>query len=323
MDDSIFKHEQKVLEQARNVAKNAPHGQVDVETFEDLAKDYGKLFRQMKQMVKIVDRQHAELQRVTGILHDTNRELEFRNDLMLVDLKLAAEVQKSIFPVLVPPPYLQTEMRFFPHSEVSGDMYYSKLRGNFCFDLFLGDATGHGVAAAFLTIMADIALEEKAGETKLNLILEHLNNVLAMHTPLEMFLTGTYVRITADGLLTYISAGHPPPFIMSPTSGEITRLDANNLPLGMFFTDSAGYNNFKHQLQPGDVLLLYTDGIAEQRSPQGELFGYRRLEEFVHSYQTYEIAGLLDELVMLVKNFSKKDSWDDDVTVIGVKYVGI
>jgi len=165
---------------------------------------------------------------------------------------------------------------FFPLNEdVNGNVNDNGAPGRWCF--IIGDAAGHGLAAAVAMAIVQSVLRAHpavvAGPADL---LIHANRQLC-HKNIRGFFTaflGIYEPATRR--VTYSIAGHPPPLLRRSSDGTICRLaEAVNYPLGV--DESETFKEATVQLHPGDIVLLYTDGITEARGTDGDLFGLDRL----------------------------------------------
>ncbi len=265
----------------------------------------------------------ATFNQMASSLQQTEEALRLSNQEMLYDLTLAGEVQRSIYSPITPPPYLQVASRFMPHSKVSGDVYYCHLHHKNTFDFFLGDGTGHGVSAALLTIMANMALVEKAEEESIIEIIYYLNDMLDQHTPNDKFISGFYFRINADGLLTYVNAGHPEALVI-PSGGDSTRgittLPPTGKMMGLFPSDMFPYHAKTCQLEPGDLVFVYTDGITEYSDYEENIYGTERFTELLEKSKAEPLDDILTHLFQDIETFSNSHPAEDDLTIMAFQY---
>ncbi len=271
-------------------------------------------------LLKKLKNSQEELIRNQDEIEQYNEQLEEQNTQMLNDLNLAGNVQKSIFPPLKVPPFLKMAVRYLPHSEVSGDIYYFHEKQGIHFDVFLGDATGHGISAAFLTIMANMALINQQEETSVKNILDHLNALFEAHTPDNKFLSGVYLRITPDGQINYSNAGHPDVIIIPANQRELVFLPKNGILLGVLPNDMCTRQEKTYQLEPGDVILLYTDGMIEQRNAQKQMYGQQRFLELLNTHRNASLDFLLSQMLKELAQFAKGSPKEDDLTLIVFQY---
>jgi serine phosphatase RsbU (regulator of sigma subunit) len=195
-------------------------------------------------------------------------------------LSLAAEMQWE----LLPPMSFGTDRVVVtgglePAYDVGGDSFDYALNGS-TMDLLVIDAVGHGLPAAVLASVA-ISAYRHARRNRLDLpdVAVEINGAIAAQIGASQFATAVLARLDiGTGRLRWINAGHPEPLIVRGSS--LVRLPASppSRPLGLQNSKPACYET---RLEPGDRLLLYTDGITEARSPEGEFFGEQRLADFI------------------------------------------
>ena len=116
--------------------------------------------------------------------------------------------------------------------------------------------------------------------------------------------------------LSYSNAGHNPPLLLS-ANGQTQFIDFGELPLGMF--PETRYHQYHLLLEPGDVLLLYTDGVTEAQSPSGEEFGRDRLVEAVKANYDLPVRELIASLEMAVLEWTANNGASDDITFFVIK----
>jgi sigma-B regulation protein RsbU (phosphoserine phosphatase) len=120
--------------------------------------------------------------------------------------------------------------------------------------------------------------------------------------------------------LDFTNAGHNPPLLLRNCDGrpgEVVTLDPTGAAIGL--VDGAPYFSRSLQLTPGDLLLLYTDGVVETMSPEEELFGTERLEEHLRRLFHLPARNLIQTLVRDLNNFSQSDQISDDTTIIACR----
>ncbi|MBF0239243.1 MAG: SpoIIE family protein phosphatase [SAR324 cluster bacterium] len=250
-----------------------------------------------------------------------SQELSLQNQVMMEDLKTAAILQSRLFTIYDPPEFLKVAVCYHPHHYVSGDMYkmYEDELGGF--NLFLGDSTGHGVAAALTTMMANILLSQKANVIP-HYVMEYLNDHLTEQLPDDRFMTGVLLQIRKEGKLTCLNAGHPP-VILVPASGDAPLLlSPKSFMLGVFHTPEFQCKASNYTLQPGDLGIFFTDGLTERKNSHNDLFGEERLIQFMRENREMEVEPLLNKLLQELDNFAEGEAPNDDVSAIVFRYVG-
>lgn len=256
---------------------------------------------------------------ITLFLNAVRTAINYRlfSEMMENDLKRAEQIQKSLLPKASPriPGY-----QIYGHSQaaevVGGDFYdYFKFDDQ-DFGFFFGDASGHGIPAALLA--RDVVIGMRMGlakEHRLVYTLEKLNEVIQKSTYATNFVSLFLGEIENDGHLFYVNAGHPPPFIVF--EDEITDLDATGITLG--FLPEMDLRRSYVQLNPGAVLVVYSDGIVEREKAAEEQFGIARLKELVLENREKTAEELVGMIFRKVYQFGKRTSWEDDASLVVVK----
>ena len=195
-------------------------------------------------------------------------------------MTLAAEIQWDLLPPLTfAGKRLVIAGALEPAYEIGGDTFDYAVNGDVA-DLLVLDAIGHGLAAALLSAAA-VGAYRHARRRLLDLpdIAAELDQVIAEQYGPDRFATGVLVRLdVSTGRLRWVNAGHPPPLVLRQGRLVATPGCSPDLPLGLQLGKP---QVCEMTLQPGDRVLLYTDGIVEARSPDGEFFGEQRLSDFV------------------------------------------
>ena len=195
-------------------------------------------------------------------------------------LTLAAEIQWDLLPPLTyGDPRVVISGALEPAYEIGGDTFDYAVNGDTAHLLVL-DAIGHGLGAALLAGAA-VGAYRHARRSKLDLpgTAAQIDAVIATQFGPERFATAALVQLDlGTGRLQWINAGHPPPLVLRDGSLVHPPAFPPDLPLGLQESKPQGC---EMALQPGDRVLLYTDGIVEARSPTGEFFGEQRLTDFV------------------------------------------
>ncbi len=215
-----------------------------------------------------------------------------------------------------------------PSRGVSGDYYQVVERsgGRECV-LLIADVSGKGMAASLLTVSLQ-ALSEGPIEDGLppEEISARLSRLLFKRTPPEKYATAFLgVLNPATGVLRYTNAGHNPPLVIRSASGNApestaTELGATGPPLGLLST--ALYKAGEVTLGPGDLLLLYTDGIVEAVDPDGEEYGLDRLKQVCRSHHGAAPAAVAEALDRDLLAFVRGTPFPDDRTVVLVRRAG-
>jgi sigma-B regulation protein RsbU (phosphoserine phosphatase) len=209
-----------------------------------------------------------------------------------------------------------------PAREVGGDFYdyYFIDEQRICF--CIGDVAGKGVPAALFMAMAKTLIKSRATEDRSAAsILTHVNDELKFDNNKCMFVT-IFIAILniRTGELLYTNAGHNPPYLKRK-DGTLQRLDQRHGPVigaveGMVYTEG------RDTMEPGDLLLLYTDGVTEAMDVEDRLFSDNRLEQLLTSMDTDDVDKVVDNTVAAVKAFEGEAEQADDITVLALAFHG-
>jgi sigma-B regulation protein RsbU (phosphoserine phosphatase) len=235
------------------------------------------------------------------------------------EFKVVGDIQRSLLPATLPAiGNMDLAAYYQPSTRAGGDYYDFFPLPDGKWGVMIADVSGHGTPAAVLmAITHSLAHAHPGPPSPPNSMLEYLNrNLATWYSGLGgTFVTAFYgVYDPSQRTITYSSAGHNPPRLKRCQDGSMHSLDgAGGLPLGIF-ADS-NYEQTSQQLQTGDQIIFYTDGIVEARDPQGNMFGMHRLDLALENC-SLQAKALLDTLIRSVEDFSGGRAADDDRTVI-------
>ena len=252
--------------------------------------------------------------------HKAEQDLAEKKSQMEDDLDLAAAYQQAILPDIDSPEHIIISYVYIPFGKVSGDVYDISINKEI-FDFFIGDATGHGVCAAFQAMIFHISMDFVGNDLSVVKTMEQLNSYLFNNKTGDKFLTGLFLRIPPDGLLRTAKAGHPTPLIITENSAEFILTEGGGPPLAAWDPSPIPFVEEIHQLENGNRVFVYTDGIIEHTSPDNELFGKEKLRDFLYDHRLEEGEVIISELLNHLRDFSGGKPIDDDVTIFCFKYV--
>jgi len=235
------------------------------------------------------------------------------------ELALASEIQQRFQPTAPPiVPGYELQGISFPCYEIGGDYYDFIERDDGRLVIALGDVSGKGTAAALLMSSLHAAVHAQSGShDSLVDTISAVNRYLADNIPANRFVTLFYAELDpGSGSLAFLNAGHNPPLIVH-SAGTVEQLASGGLPLGI--KRDADYREGRTQLQHGDVLVIYSDGVTEAVSPTGEEFGPTRLYEVVSRNIEASASGIRDRIESSLTKFSQGTSAADDITLVIVK----
>ena len=204
--------------------------------------------------------------------------------------------------------------------EIGGDYYdFIPCHDNKIF-VALGDVSGKGTAAALLMSSLHAAIHAQvAAKSSLIQTVKSVNQYLADNTPANRFVTLFIAGLDpSSGTLQYINAGHNPPLI-GRIDGTVEQLDSGGFPLGILPT--ADYEVGQIQLNPGEVLVVYSDGVSEANNLKGDEYGLERLSEVVSQNLSRSASGIRDKVESSLSEFTQTAPAGDDITLVIVKRI--
>jgi phosphoserine phosphatase RsbU/P len=235
------------------------------------------------------------------------------------ELALASEIQFRLHPETPPAlPGYDVLGVSFPCYEVGGDYYDFIEKPDGRCVVALGDVSGKGTGAALLMSSVHAAVRAHT-RTRLSAseIVSEINQYIYDNTPANRYVTLFYSELDPrTHQLTYINGGHNSP-LLARASGEVTRLDIGGFPVGI--TPFGDYREGWVEIEPGDVMVIYSDGVTESLNEEGEEFGEARLIEIVQKNRGRSAAGIRDRIDEALTKFVGRASAVDDLTIVILK----
>lgn len=209
-----------------------------------------------------------------------------------------------------------------PANTVGGDFYDVLPLPDGRVILALGDVAGKGSPAALLMALLLAVLRTLVDERlEPKPLIERLNAQIVRHSPSSRFITFFYAVYTpATGSLAYVNAGQNPPLIRR-RDGRYERLTATGVALGMF--DRATYDTLETRIEPGEMLIMYSDGITETEDPAGEPLEEPGLQEVIERHLRDTPAELSAHIISEVEAFAQAPRFADDLTILILKRADI
>jgi sigma-B regulation protein RsbU (phosphoserine phosphatase) len=249
--------------------------------------------------------------------------LESNNQRMQRELNLAGHLQSNFIPQKLPPfPGWEFSASLKPALETSGDFYDLLELPNGNIALFIADVVDKGVSAALLMVLTWSLMRERilsAPDLPQQVLADVNQRMLAILTDLEFVTVFLGILDPHTGQLTYANAGHNPPLVFQAGGADILRLGRTGLALGI--DESAVWTMDQVLLSPGDVLLLYTDGVPEACNPDGEFVGLERLIQCVNPLIQYTAKGIKTTIEAELDQFLSGQPPQDDLTLMVVKRI--
>jgi sigma-B regulation protein RsbU (phosphoserine phosphatase) len=233
------------------------------------------------------------------------------------EMEQAAYIQQSLLPSIVPKiPGWEVAGHSIPADLVGGDLYdFYEFDGE-GFGLCIGDASGHGMPAALLVrdVITGLRMGMERG-MKMVYTLKKLNRVIYKSVYSTRFISLFMAEFENNGNLVYVNAGHPAPILIN--GSQITELDSTGLIFGAL--PEISLSSAYAKMNPGSILVLFSDGIFERQNSKKEFFGLNRLKECILKNKEKSAQGILDIIFNSVNGFGKRNKWEDDATILVIK----
>ena len=237
------------------------------------------------------------------------------------ELRLARTIQQSLLPGKLPTEgWLRACGSSVATHQVGGD-YYDVIQVNAdCWSAVEADVSGKGVGSALLASLLQGALIAATDQPEaLGRRISGLNSFLLERTGGEKYATVFYCLLHSDGRFYFINAAHCPPLVAA-AGGGLRSLEATSMPVGLL--ETAEFAVVEQRLDPGDKVVIYTDGVTEAQNEAGEFFGRKRLREIVTARAAESCTALHDAIQSGVAAFTEGTAQSDDITVVVLEFAG-
>ena len=237
------------------------------------------------------------------------------------ELNLARTIQQSLLPGKLPTTgWLRVAGSSVASHEVGGDYFNVTEVNAQTWSVVEADVSGKGVGSALLAALLQGALITATDHSVvLGRRMERLNHFLIDRTSGEKYATIFYCLVERGGSLSYVNAAHCPPMLVRD-GGISTELAATAMPVGLL--EQATFEVATEPLQPGDKIVIYSDGVTEAQNQRGEFFGKKRLREIVTRHAQESCAAIHDAIQEAVSAFAEGARQSDDITVVVMEYEG-
>ncbi|MCP1714786.1 sigma-B regulation protein RsbU (phosphoserine phosphatase) [Methanocalculus alkaliphilus] len=270
--------------------------------FESLGESFNTMAGELKAMMANLERETAERERLS-------RELE-----------IAHHIQESFLPDRAPAvPGFDLAARSIPALFVGGDFYDFIPIGENRYGLVIADVSGKGVSAAlFMALSRTLVRASTADEPSPATAITQANRLIYEDSKTSMFVTLFYAILDANNnTLTYVNAGHNPPVFIRGDDATITLLRADGIALGVI--EEIALETVTIPLTPGDLLVLYTDGVTEAENAAEELYGEERLEALMTEIRGRGASEIIDAIIDDIKEYAGEAPQSDDITLLVLK----
>ena len=234
-------------------------------------------------------------------------------------ISIARNIQQALLP---------RNFRDYPHLALSGCNFPCLAVGGDYFDVFplsenrtaflIADVSGKGLGAALLTTMLQGVLSGMTLGTDPARLFNHLNRFLCDHAEVGRYATMFFGILDEKGSLEYINAGHPSPILIRRTGSAEDVFTEGSFPVGL--VPEAEYDTAHVKLEPGDTLVLFSDGVTEAMDPKEDFFGMPRLVQLLAGHNETPLDQLQKIILESVENFARGASQADDLTLLLVRF---
>jgi sigma-B regulation protein RsbU (phosphoserine phosphatase) len=237
------------------------------------------------------------------------------------ELDIAREIQQALLP---------RGFRNFPHLSISGINTPCHAVGGDYYDVFtmtedrtafvIADVAGKGLGAALVTTMLQGSLAGVTLGADPLRVFQHLNDFLCDHSEVGRYATVFFGILDRAGNLDYLNAGHPSPLVVR--HGEVKELfQEGSFPVGLI--PEATFALAHATLEPGDTLVLFSDGVTEAADTKDQLFGVPRLSQAVTGQSEAPLPDIQKKVVDAVAKFAHGASQADDITLLLIRYLAV
>lgn len=306
--------------------------EIPVAAFEELLRAhpelaYGVLRRVATHVRRADERRLEDLRHKNRLLTEAYTALEqaqaeaLRRARAARELELGRELQRRLVPTTFPVlPGLAIAAATFPAYEMSGDFYAVRQLDEQTLEVVMADVCDKGAGAALVMALAKGLLLDSQRRTPLEAV-ERFNQLIRS-TNIEMaVITMVYALFDLhDRALSYVRAGHDWPIHFRAATSRVALLEGSGMPTGI--AEDAFFEQMSVQLDVGDALVLYTDGLCDARDYDGNAYGRERLISAVQAYGRLSANGLADAIIGDVRAFQAGTPPIDDLTLLVVKITG-
>lgn len=273
--------------------------------------DIQELFARIRAQLRIAD--------LRSELAERNRLLEAAQKKLTFELDLARKVQFALMPRPPKPRgVLRAAVRYTPANQLGGDVYDFYRLDNNRLGILVADVSGHGVNSAMLSGMVKaLAAPLSVAVLEPGELLAGLDVAGEQFFPEGYFCTGFYLIADEEtGLLRYAGVGHPPGIVIGPNGPRTLQSNPGMLGIGMV-DGTAGDSD---RLQPGESLVIYTDGLPDAMDPSDVLFGEDRLKTVLQSHHGANPEVILDAVDRALVSHTAPGRPSDDINIIVLQY---
>ncbi len=239
------------------------------------------------------------------------------------ELQMASEIQRNLLPAQLPnTTHYEISAHWEAAREVAGDFYDAFELANDQFGAVIADVSDKGAPAALFMAVARTLIRSNAfAETSPVQNISRTNDLLVADAEESgMFVTVFYSEFSPTGESVHVNGGHNPPVLYRSATGDVEFLPRGGRALGWFPDNPV--QAVEVQLQPGDLIVYYTDGLTEAENPQGDDYGEPRLLNLVQQIGSQSAESMKSLILEDVETFCAGQAPFDDLTMVVIRYTG-
>lgn len=241
-------------------------------------------------------------------------------------MRLAAEVQKSILPnEEIAHPCIISAGYCQPTNNVGGDYYDYLYLPNKQVGIFIGDVMGHGFHSAMVAAMTKSCIQTQIRfDASVPEVMNAVKRVTEEDAQTFIYMTCCYVIIHQDNRLEFANAGHPSMLLFRMDSEEFIELESQFTPVGIALPDQSAvprYHSTETTWEPGDLLVLYSDGITEALNADSEMYGIERFKDLLSENRDHSPAEIMTAILSDLEAYQQDESHHDDITLVVTKFL--
>lgn len=240
-------------------------------------------------------------------------QLRLHNERLRSDLQFARKVQEALLPGReFNARHVEIRSAYIPSETLSGDFYDFFETADGTLFLLIADVSGHGLPAAILVSLLKSFFHSEAAETSPAEFMKRLNHFLSTASLPSQFATAQLVRLSSEGRrMTFATAAHPPFLLYRASTREVVSPEIPGHLLGI--TPGAAFEEHEMEMQPGDFLFSYTDGLTDRRNEAGDFYAIERISSVLREHGHRPSPEVYQAIYDDVTSFSPTEEFRDDL----------